>query len=416
VTTAQRWRGPSAARNTAWLAAALWTAYLVSAVAALLLARVNGTSPIEGMVLLVGLGLPSVGAVLAARRPSNPVGWLLLALALSFPMQLLAREYATYSILVRPGSLPFEKAAAWLAGWPWTVQFGLVAFILLLFPDGRIPTGRWRRVAMSVVVSQAVLTTATALSPHNVALFPNPLGVRGADHALDALSEVGLGLLTALILLAAMSLIPRYRHSSAEQRLQIRWVAYAIILLGGLAVLDLVLIDTLTLFETYLFELLFNAVLAVVLPVTVGIAILKHRLYDIDRLINRTMVYASVTVLLGLVYTAGVFVGGRLLDPVLQESALAVAVSTLAVAALFQPARRRVQNVVDRRFYRRRFDRTATVDAFSIRLRDQVDLDAISTELLHVIGRTVQPAQASIWLRTHSHSLSHYTPLGIDRL
>lgn len=399
--TEHKWRRPSAVRagRTAWLAAALWTAYLVFTGAGLGLARLNGSNPIEGILYLGALGLPTVGALVAARRSSNAVGWILLALACSFPVQFLAREYATYSLLVRVEPLPFTDAAAWLAGWPWTVLLGLIAFLLLLFPDGRVPSRRWRLVAWSVVVAQAGLTTAVAFSPQTDGRIPNPLGLQYAEDALDALASVSFNLLAALILLAGISLIHRYRRSSTEQRLQIKWVAYAITLLAGTVVLDVVLVDTLTLFETQRFEQLGMVVLALVLPASVGIAISKRRLYEIDRLINRTLVYASVTVLLGLVYMTGVFIGGRLVNPVERESPLAVAASTLAVAVLFQPIRRWVQGLVDRHFNRRRYDANVITEAFSIRLRDQVDLNTLSAELMNVIGQTMQPVHASTWFR-----------------
>jgi hypothetical protein len=340
-----------------------------------------------------------VGAVIVAHRPANPVGWIFSAIGLLASAGVLALEYAEYAYVTRPGSLPGAALAAWFQWW-WLPVLGLILiFTLLLFPTGRLPSARWRPVAVAGAVGIVAVAVLSALQPtlrlqNEPYTLPNPVGVHGTPDPEDGL--LGAALLTTLLTCmaaSAASVVVRFRRSRGVERQQLKWFTFAAaVLVAGQVLTTFVLPDG------ELSDVLFGLTVAFV-PIAAGIAILRHRLYDIDRLINRTLVYALLTGLLGLVYAAGVFAAGRLLDPAGGQSELGVAASTLAVAALFQPARRHIQAVVDRRFNRRRYDAARTVAAFSARLRDQVDLDTLAAELLAGVDQTVEPTTVSLWLR-----------------
>jgi hypothetical protein len=259
--------------------------------------------------------------------------------------------------------------------------------VLLVFPDGRLPSPRWRWAAWLAGAGVAVMTLGMAAStlgdPVRIALSEEePGGLPGLVLDVSVIAAA------ASFLAALVSLAQRWRRARGNEREQLKWVAFA----AGLALVANIVLQ--------IFQLPGLGLVGVVLvPVGAAVAILRYRLYDIDRIISRTLGYGLLTALLGLVYVAGVFVFGRLLNPGGKPSGLAVAASTLAVAALFQPARRRVQAAVDRRFNRARYDAARTVAAFSARLRDQIDLDTLSTELLAVVDQTMEPTQVSFWLR-----------------
>jgi hypothetical protein len=259
--------------------------------------------------------------------------------------------------------------------------------VLLVFPDGRLPSPRWRWAAWLAGAGVAVMTLGMVAStlgdPVRIALSEEePGGLPGLVLDVSVIAAA------ASFLAALVSLAQRWRRARGNEREQLKWVAFA----AGLALVANIVLQ--------IFQLPGLGLVGVVLvPVGAAVAILRYRLYDIDRIISRTLGYGLLTALLGLVYVAGVFVSGRLLNPGGKPSGLAVAASTLAVAALFQPARRRVQAAVDRRFNRARYDAARTVAAFSARLRDQIDLDTLSTELLAVVDQTMEPTQVSFWLR-----------------
>jgi hypothetical protein len=345
----------------------------------------------EGVLAVLSLAFLTVGAYLAGRRPGNPVGWLLLGWGAVMAFGCLTGAYVDRGLVRDPGSLPGPNWVAWAEGVVWHPAFGLLAFLLLLFPHGRLPSPRWRPFAWLTVAVYLSLSLSAALSPKAVNLYypqaspPLRLPVAGlADTAFDWLIGGQLLVLGA----ALLSLVVRLRRATGEERQQVKWFVYTVVVVVAVFVAT-----TLALGAGYLFPL-FGLI-----PVAVAVAVFKYRLYEIDRLINRTLVYGLLSALLAAVYVALVFVLGRLLDRVAGESGLAVAGSTLAVAALFQPARQRIQALVDRRFNRRRYDAARTVERFSDRLRDHVDLDTLSAELLAVVDQTVQPASASLWLR-----------------
>jgi hypothetical protein len=383
----------------AWGLLAVWTA---SAVALLLLSVATGSFQRLPLADTVGLLLAFaafmvVGALIVAHRPGNAVGWVFSAIGLLAVTGALAEEYAGYAVRLGLGSLPGGVLAGWYGGWAWYPTVALVVvFTPLLFPDGRPPSPRWRPVAWLAGAGTAALVALAAVQPtielDDGHFVDNPVGVTAVgDPEAGAVGTVLTSALGLLVVAAVASLVVRFRRSRGDERLQLKWFTYA----GAL--LPLVLLGDLL--PDAVNSVLF-AVAISLLPVAAGIAILRYRLYDIDRLINRTLVYGLVTALLGGVYAGLVLLAGQLFgDLGDRPPSWAVAGATLAVAALFQPARRRVQDLVDRRFNRARYDAARTVDAFSARLRDQVDLDTLSAELLGVVDQTVQPASASLWLR-----------------
>lgn len=333
-----------------------------------------------------------VGFLIAWRRPEIPIGWLVLVLPLAFGGSIMFGQYA-----LLPGA-PLASLAQWLAFWFWVPGWLGLGLVFLLFPDGRLPSSRWRPVARIVVVATglAVLTAAFSNDPRGTPTGePNPL-------ALDApfsLYDVGIALLNVVFILPAASLFVRYRRANGTVRRQLKWLAYGSAILVLLAFVYLAVLRSEAAVNVRdAADILF--LVAIAAPaVAIGIAILRDRVFDIDVLINRTLVYAGVSALLGGAYVAGVVLFQAVLRPLTGGSELAVAASTLLVVALFQPIRRRVQDLVDRRFYRARYDAARTLDAFSSRLRNEVELDAVRADLLGAVGETVRPAHASVWLR-----------------
>jgi hypothetical protein len=357
---------------------------------------------------LAYLAFPAVGALVVSRRPGNPVGWLMLAMGPMFGTSGTAWQWAVYALTTNPG-FPGGVVASWVAGWVWVPGFASVAtFLLLVYPDGSLPSRRWRPVAWVTGVVIGLATIGFAFSPGVLEEAPvpieNPYGLGGFAELFQSIFLLA----PVLFLVSAASLVVRYRRSGAEQREQLKWLAYAaaIVALGFLLVFLLSLPEIMSGSERDL-----PAWLAVVqdvvtlsaagIPIAIGFAILKYRLYDIDVVIKKTLVYGFLTATLIGVYVGGVIGLGAAARAVTgQESnSLVVAISTLAVAALFRPVRSRIQAFIDRRFYRSRFDAARTLEEFNVRLRDEVDLDALSGEVVGVVRETMQPAHASLWLR-----------------
>jgi hypothetical protein len=364
------------------------------------------------------LGLASavaVGAVVAGRRPRHPVGWLLLGYGLLVVVSQVARGYVAYGVLARPGAVPGAGVAVVAShalsdsGAP----VPLLALALLLTPTGSLPSRRWRWLAVVLVVVAPVDALGTAFDP--VPLDPplqgvtSPLAIATAGGPLRVAYDVVGGVVGVVFVLAivagAGSLVVRWRRARGVERQQLRWVALAAALVpvaalvgvaGGLAARP-----SMTSFAA--------GTVSWLVPLALGAAVLRYRLYDLDRIISRTVAYGLLTLLLGGGYAAVVLGFGRLLG---QDSSLVVAGATLAVAAAFQPARRRVQQLVDRRFNRRRYDAARTIEAFSARLRQQTDLDTLAAELLAVVGQTMQPTRASLWLRPQAASSVSRAPRG----
>jgi hypothetical protein len=384
--------------QVAWAMLVAWAAG-VAALCALALANGNlQTEPLTDTValLLAFAAFMVVGALIVAHRPGNAVGWVFAAIAMLAVAGALGEEYAQYAYLTRPGSLPGAIVATLLAWCSWYPAVALaVVYTPLLFPTGRLLSPRWRPVAWLAGTATVAVVVVAALQPafelpgRTVA---NPIGVDGLGNPDEGVIGTVLTDLLILSSLAAfVSLVVRFRRSRGEERQQLKWFTFAAALVPCATLADLL--------PEAIGNLLFAAAIAF-LPVAAGVAILRYRLYEIDRLINRTLVYGLVTALLAGVYTGLVLLGGQLFGDLGERApSWAVAGATLAVATLFQPARRRVQRLVDRRFNRARYDAARTVEAFSARLRDQVDLDSLAAELLTVVDQTVQPTRSSLWLR-----------------
>jgi hypothetical protein len=362
-----------------------------------------GLTGFGGLAFLVaGLAFATTGALVASRLPSNPIGWLFCTIAFLIVAGNLTYQYVDYTLYVSPGSLPGDKVAAVLqnlVGLP--PAFGLLGLALLLFPDGRLPSRRWLPAAATGLAGATALVVGLALRPGPLdepfRVIDNPLAL-GSFELMNALSGLGWALSALSVALAAIATALRLRRSSGQARQQLKWIGLA----GALA--GVVLMVNLLSFAVGL-EGVGQVRLVVVglafagLPVAAGVAILRYRLYDIDVVINRALVYGGLTTTLIGAYVGSVLVLQLALGPMIEDNSLAIAGSTLAVAALFGPARRRIQELVDRRFYRSRYDAARTLAAFGSTLRNELDVDALGSELRTVVSSTMQPAHVSLWLR-----------------
>jgi peptidoglycan/LPS O-acetylase OafA/YrhL len=382
-------------RAAAWL---LLAAYAALAVAAVALLVFQGAS--TDAIGAVGFaGFAGVGALIALRQPRNAVGWLLLAIAIAFAGVETGQAY-----IVDPSN-PGRVAVAWLASVLGYVWFTLaLIFLPLVFPHGRLPSRRWRPVVWLGVTDLVLSVVSGALLPGPLELvdrttIENPFGVEGGVP--EFLSSVDIFVGAVAVILAVASVVSRFRQSRGTERQQLKWFAYVGILAAAclsVAVLaGSVFAGPLDAYSALTTAAWLSglALVAFGLPAATGIAILRHRLYDVDLVIRRTLVYGALTATLGATYLALVLLAGLAVG----KSNVAIAVSTLAVAGLARPALKRIQAVVDRRFYRRRYDATRTLEAFGARLRDELDLQALADDLRGVVGETVQPAHVSLWLR-----------------
>ncbi|HET7480059.1 MAG TPA: hypothetical protein VFJ72_11150 [Rubrobacteraceae bacterium] len=352
------------------------------------------TDPYWGAEAVIALVFPAVGAVIVSRYPVNALGWIFCALGVSAAASGFVSQYATHALLSDPGSqLGIE--AVWFSSLLGNLSFVSLVFVPLLFPNGRPPSRRWRPVLWLIAVVITLTVVSFAFTPGPLAEYPsakNPFGIEGLQPVFDFLS-VAAGPVGIFCMLASVtSLVVRFWHSRGDEREQLKWFTYAIVLGLSSLVLNGIFPDL---------AWLIGGLGTAALPVAIGIAVVKYRLYDIDVIINRTLVYAALTVSLVLVYFGGVvalqyvfraFTGDK--------SQLAIVASTLAIAALFSPLRRRVQDLVDRRFYRRKYDAARTLEAFGARLRDETDLESLSGYLVDVVRETMQPSHVSLWLRS----------------
>jgi hypothetical protein len=351
----------------------------------------------EGTLLAVGYS--TVGAVVASRRPGNSIGWVLCSIGLSWGAAHFTSEYATYALLAAPGSLPAAEAAAWIYSWLWVPGLGLIVFLALLFPSGRLPSPRWRPFAWLSLLLVVAGTIMAIFSPGpSVGLsVRNPFGIESLPNFYEQLQA----LMFALIFVASASLLVRLHQARGAVRQQIKWFAYAGALAGGASLPTYTVLEAVDLRWLQMVGHVPALVGIVGVPTAVGIAITRYRLYDIDILINRTLVYGSLSATLIALYFVGIVVLQRLFVILTgQQSTLAVVASTLLIAALFNPLRRRIQFFIDRRFYRRKYDARKTLEVFSAQLRNETDVDALSDELVSVVKETMQPEHASLWLRS----------------
>ena len=397
-------RRPSLAAVLAWvlwlltllgLAASAWLDHLLRQVGMPELTWFQATGILD---VVTAVSAATVGAVLASRRPAHPVGWLLLGLGLSLGVAGVVYAYVRYGLVARPGTLPAASYLAGLSNGMILIWLSCVGFVLLLTPTGSLPSARWRWWARVAGAAPVVWVLASVVDPAPMRpeypAIGNPLAIPALPRVvLDVATGAAALVVVAALIVGAASLVGRFRRASGVQRLQLRWLAWgatlaAVALLVALAALVMDI-------GFNVFNVALGACLAL-LPLATGAAILRYRLYDLDRIISRTLAWGLLTVLLGLGYAAVVLGLGRLLP---QDSSLVVAAATLAVAVVFQPARRRLQQATDRRFNRRRYDAANTIAAFSARLREEVDLDTLTAELLAVVDQTVQPTRAWLWLR-----------------
>jgi hypothetical protein len=380
-------------RLASWLAWAVCALSLTLTALNFLLIALNVSLNVPAYVFWpeltsIAVGYSVLGAIIASRLPNHPIGWICCAIGLIAAVDHFAGEYAVFALLALPHPLPGGEAMLWLQGWFWMLFVGLIVFLLLLFPTGRLPSSRWRPFAWaSVGVISAAVIWSSAISP-DVGFNAPPSPVQ----------------LSVLLLggVAAASLVVGRRNARGVERQQIKWLLYVgplFFIAAGLHI------------GFYYFWLsegswgLWASYLLVIVgglsgPIAIGVAILRYRLYEIDLLINRTLVYGSLTATLIVLYFGGIVVLQRVFVSLTgQRSTLAVVASTLLIAALFTPLRRRIQSFIDRRFYRRKYDARKTLEAFSAQLRDETDLDALSDDLVGVVRETMQPAHISLWLR-----------------
>ena len=351
----------------------------------------------RGFVLVVGLPYAVLGAAVSLRSPDNVIGRLLQVMGFSFVLANAIQEYALYGLIYRPGSLPGALYGAWILQWAWIVMFGLSMFVFLVFPNGRFASHRWRRFSLVAGSSIVLAAGVTAVVPRTLdsfttrPAFQNPLG--WSAISVDV-GDMALGPWLVCLMASALSLLIRFRRSSGIERQQLKWLA-----MGALFTAFAFVAAGISVATAPGVGVVVTTIGIVLLPTTIGIAILRYRLYDIDTLINRAIVYAVLTAALVLAYLLLVFGFQAVLEPFTAESDLAIAASTLGVAALFRPIRSRVQDFIDRRFYRSKFDAERTVAEFSTRLRNEVELGAVTTQLAGVVRETMQPAHVSVWIR-----------------
>jgi hypothetical protein len=355
--------------------------------------------PAEDVVLFVGFSLfAAVGALLVAKRPDNPIGWIMSADALIVGIFPACESYAAYVMSTSGQPDALAVVGAWANSWYWYVLLALTFIYLpLFFPDGRLPSRRWLPVAVVPAIGVAGIAILGALTETLRGQtfdyrIDNPIGIEGLGHVedLQAFAVLGGGALAIGTVGSVLSVVVRFRRSRGTERQQLKWFLYA-----AAPIVAFPAIDSLPVIVSGLL----SGWVLLGLPTAIGIAVLRYRLYEIDLVINRTLVYGSLTVMLGLFYVGSVLLL-QLLFRVLtgRESQLAVVASTLVIAALFTPLRRRSQAFIDRRFYRRKYDARKTLEAFSARLRDETDLDALTADLVGVVRGTMQPAHASLWL------------------
>ncbi len=396
-------------RASAWLAwtlAGLSVAMFLASVVLYVLAHSSqqvlstGDALSDLLLYVPFLIFPIVGSLIAFRHPKNPVGWICLAVGLFWMLSAVGDQYEAENTVVIDALIQAI----------WAPPVGLLGiYLILLFPDGKLPSRRWRPLAWLSGVVMVLASLGITFAPGPLEGHPgvrNPFGLEGAPWVATA-GIVILLLLPLCMVASALSLVLRYRRSRGEEREQIKWIAFAASVVGLLYLIAMV--------SSFFFPvawgaagtplwlgLLQHAVLVSFggVPIAVGFAVLKYRLYNVDILINRTLVYGSVTVTLVALYFGGIVVLQRIFVILTgQQSTLAVVVSTLVIAALFNPLRRRVQGFVDRRFYRKKYDARKTLEAFSLKLRDETDLEALNNDLVGVVRETMQPEHVSLWLR-----------------
>jgi hypothetical protein len=391
--------GLVASRPTTWLAAGLW-ALILAIGAAIVAMKTSGwqgagnTSDTSGVALFCALfAFATMGALVAARVPRNPMGWIFLAIPFGGAIAGITENLAFQGLVHDPGSVPAATAFAWVYSWTWYPVIGLLGFVLLLYPTGAVPGPRWRLVGWALGLALAAMTLGYMFYPGPLdkdrRLPDNPLGIHWLKGVFDRSDRFASISMAGLVVAAVLSVILRFRRSRGDERQQMKWMALAAaVLAGGFLAQGILGLGDVTF-----------AVAISMLPAALGIALFKYRLYDVDRVINKTLVYGASSALLAGAYLGLVIASEAVFAPVAGGSSVAVALSTLVVAALFMPVRARVQRLVDRRFYRSRVSAEETLARFGARVRREGDLDTLLAELNGAVREALQPAEVWLWLR-----------------
>ena len=397
-------------RAAAWLAWSLVGVSVVLLVGGILFA-VMTRSPVpersnySSLTLAVlALAFSVVGAIVASRQPRNAIGWLFCGVGVTIGLSSFAGEYAEFRLAGGFGMGALGETVAWFSSWSWTLLVYVpTTFLLLLFPDGRLPSPRWRPVAWCAALGLIGFLSGYTLEPGPLEDFPRIMNPYGVDSLiLKAFAIAGAILASASMVASAVSLIVRMRRAGRAERQQIKWLAY-----GGAVVVGAVFVGGVIAVWSGDVGIALISLGLLGVPISTGVAIARYRLYDIDIVINRTLVYGALTAALVAVYFGGVATLQalfRTLTDQEQQPQLAIVVSTLAIAALFDPLRRRIQSFTDRRFYRSKYNAQKTLEAFSSKLRDETDLEALSGNLEGVVRGAMQPAHVSLWLRPETPS------------
>jgi hypothetical protein len=381
-------------KSARWLAGGLWFLGFVLNVVGSIWYAVgvkDGFSPFAVVITLVYLAFLTVGVLILANLPRHPIGWIFCAIGINFGLNNLLNSYAQRAI-DSPNGLPGGAIAAWF-GWLWIINLYLLGtYLLQFFPTGRLPSPRWRPLAWLTGIGIFLTWFAEYFAPGQLPDFEreNPFGIAAAKELLAVVDVIGLALTAVCALLSVVSVVVRFRHARQIERQQIKWFVFSVSLLLPYMIFA-------SQFESGVTDYGFAVVISLT-PASVGLAILRYRLFEIDRLINRTLVYSLLTAILVGADLLLIVIIEHLFEPITSGSDLVVAGSTLAVAACIRPLRSRIQRIVDRRFYRHKYDAARTLEAFSNRLRDEIDLDALLAELAAVVQETMQPAQVSVWL------------------
>jgi hypothetical protein len=394
-------------RTATWLAWSMCALSLALTALSLLLLVLTLAHPEVPMYLywaedtLIAVSFSTVGAVIAPRLSSrNPIGWLFCATGLLSGMTNFSAEYAVYALLVASESLPAGEAAAWLLSWAWVPSVGLIVFSLLLFPDGRLPSSRWRwffwlSLHLIIVATISQTFVPDLVGAYGVDDIPNPLGVEGLPNYWELIQT----LVFTLMLVSAASLFVRRLRARGVERQQLKWFTYSATLAISGTILTYIVAEAIGSVWLGWVGYVLTLVGLMGIPISMGIAILRYRLYEIDLIINRTLVYGVLTATLALFYFGSVTTLQYLFSLLTgQGNTLAIVASTLAIAALFNPLRRRIQSFIDRRFYRRTYDARKILEAFGTKLRDQTDLEKLCEDLGEVVEETMQPSHISLWL------------------
>jgi hypothetical protein len=389
------------------LPAVLWAAMFAIIVVIVAMPVIAGkgldeiyADPVVLVFLVFVLTFVTVGALIASKRPANPIGWIMIAAGLAYSVGGLTISVLE-DVVSRPlGASLVTRYLVWLSSWVFAIGALLSGtFLLLLFPSGNLPSPRWRHVARLAALGIVLFVVGVAFQPGETGGYEdvvNPVAIGDNAVPFEVTTRIGLICFLVSMTLAVGSLFVRYRTAGPKERTQIKWIACAGAFVAVIAPITIAIEGFVqTEVAANISNFLMTGALST-LPIAIGIAILRHRLFDIDRIINRTLVYALVTGSVVAVYAGTVFVVGTVV--VGPSDNLTVAVATLAAAAVFRPALSRVQGFVDRRFYRRKFDAQLTIDAFGARLREETNLDELTGDLVAVVRTTMQPETVSVWL------------------